>query len=128
MACCVCLLMGIATSAALLTLGHILHTAAAIVTCCCCWCWHVQGDAADQPMLTSAGLLNLLAARQKALAGDRPGQQLVGQLLEAAAEPYFGILRQWLCWGVLEDPYNEFMVKVSCQILFEAHKTLLPVP
>eukprot|EP00775_Hariotina_reticulata_P011046 gene11046-11201_t len=71
----------------------------------------IAGDAADQPHLTSAGLLNLLAARQRALAGDRPGQLLVGQLLKASAQPYFGILRQWLFWGVLDDPYNEFMVK-----------------
>jgi len=63
--------------------------------------------------LTSAGLLNLLAARQRALAGNPPGQQLVAQLLEAAAQPYFGILRQWLLWGVLDDPHNEFMVKVT---------------
>lgn len=46
-------------------------------------------------------------------AGDRAGQVLVGQLLEAASEPYFGILRQWLCWGLLDDPYNEFMIKVE---------------
>lgn len=44
--------------------------------------------------------------------GDRPGQLLVGQLFEAAAEPYFGILRQWMCWGLLDDPYHEFMIKV----------------
>jgi len=75
------------------------------VLCC-------QGEAASVSSLTSAGLLNLLVARQRSLAGDRAGQQLVGQLLEAAAEPYFGILRQWLCSGVLDDPYNEFMVKV----------------
>lgn len=65
--------------------------------------------------LTSAGLLNLLVFRQRSLAGDRAGQQLVGQLLEAAAEPYFGILRQWLCSGVLDDPYKEFMVKVCAR-------------
>jgi hypothetical protein len=62
--------------------------------------------------MTSAGLLNLLHKRQGSLAGDRAGQQLVGQLLQAAAEPYFGILRQWLCLGVLDDPHGEFMVKV----------------
>lgn len=72
-----------------------------------------QGEAAAKVELTSAGLLNLLVARQRSLAGDRQGQALVGQLLEAAAEPYFGILRQWMCSGVLDDPYGEFMVKVG---------------
>lgn len=71
-----------------------------------------QGEASAKAELTSASLLNLLVARQRSLAGDRAGQQLVGQLLEAAAEPYFGILRQWMCSGVLDDPYGEFMVKV----------------
>jgi hypothetical protein len=72
-----------------------------------------QGEAAAKADLTSASLLNLLVSRQRSLAGDRAGQQLVGQLLEAAAEPYFGILRQWMCAGVLDDPYGEFMVKVG---------------
>jgi hypothetical protein len=83
---------------------------------------HVQGDAAAQSSLTSAGLLNLLVARQRSLAGDRAGQQLVGQLLEAAAEPYFGILQQWMCSGVLDDPYGEFMVKVGYRTI--QHSTL----
>lgn len=79
---------------------------------CCAVLCPVQGEAAAKSELTSANLLNLLVARQRSLAGDRAGQQLVGQLLEAAAEPYFGILRQWMCTGVLDDPYGEFMVKV----------------
>jgi hypothetical protein len=71
-----------------------------------------QGEVSARSDLTSAGVLNLLVSRQRSLAGDRGGQALVGQLLEAAAEPYFGILRQWMCSGVLDDPYGEFMVKV----------------
>jgi hypothetical protein len=78
-----------------------------------CVCFVAQGEAADQDALTSAGLLNLLTAKQRALAGDRPGQVLLGRLLEAAAEPYFGILEKWLCRGELDDPYHEFMVKVG---------------
>lgn len=73
----------------------------------------MQGEAADQDALTSAGLLNLLLAKQRSLAGDRPGQVLLGRLLEAAAEPYFGILEKWLTRGELDDPYHEFMVKVG---------------
>jgi gamma-tubulin complex component 2 len=77
----------------------------------------VQGEAADQDALTSAGLLNLLTAKQRSLAGDRPSQLLLGRLLEAAAQPYFGILEKWLCRGELDDPYHEFMVKVSVKLL-----------
>jgi gamma-tubulin complex component 2 len=78
---------------------------------------NLQGEAADQDALTSAGLLNLLVAKQRSLAGDRPGQVLLGRLLEAAAEPYFGILEKWLCRGELDDPYHEFMVKVGVKFL-----------
>jgi hypothetical protein len=77
----------------------------------------MQGEAAvldvKGGVATSAPLLNMLVRRQALLAGDRAGQQLVGKLLQAAAEPYFGILRQWLCLGVLEDPQAEFMIRVG---------------
>ncbi|KAF6252370.1 Spc98 family-domain-containing protein [Scenedesmus sp. NREL 46B-D3] len=76
----------------------------------------IAGEAADKDALTSAGLLNLLAAKQRSLAGDRPGQVLLGRLLEAAAEPYFGILEKWLCRGELDDPYHEFMVKEDADV------------
>jgi hypothetical protein len=70
-----------------------------------------QADAASQE-LTSAGLLNLLHHRLGALGGDAAGRALVERLLAAAAGPYFEILGGWLSTGVLDDPYNEFMVKV----------------
>jgi hypothetical protein len=74
-------------------------------------CMHAQADAASQE-LTSAGLLNLLHHRLGALGGDAAGRTLVERLLAAAVEPYFEILGGWLSTGVLDDPYNEFMVKV----------------
>jgi hypothetical protein len=111
------------------SLGDVPSSSCSHLFCCAALCCFVlcfvaqlsfQGEAAAKADLTSASLLNLLVSRQRSLAGDRSGQQLVGQLLEAAAEPYFGILRQWMCTGVLDDPYGEFMVKVggwgsSCQ-------------
>ncbi|WIA09445.1 hypothetical protein OEZ85_008849 [Tetradesmus obliquus] len=80
----------------------------------------IAGEAADQDALTSAGLLNLLLAKQRSLAGDRPGQVLLGRLLEAAAEPYFGILEKWLTRGELDDPYHEFMVKEDADVSLDS--------
>ena len=36
---------------------------------------------------------------------------LVQKLLHAATRPYFSMLELWLCQGVLNDPYAEFMVE-----------------
>lgn len=48
--------------------------------------------------------------RLQSLAGDPQGRALVARLLSAACEPYFAMLQRWLCEGVLDDPYGEFMV------------------
>jgi hypothetical protein len=72
----------------------------------------LQAEASSQE-LTSAGLLNLLHRRLGALGGDAAGRALAERLLAAAAGPYFEILGKWLAEGVLDDPYNEFMVKAS---------------
>lgn len=36
---------------------------------------------------------------------------VVQRLLEAASQPYFQMLELWLCQGLLNDPYAEFMVE-----------------
>ena len=61
--------------------------------------------------LRGAGLLDLLSARQNATAGDVQALRVVQQLLKEAARPYFGMLQRWMCEGVVEDPYAEFMVQ-----------------
>lgn len=33
------------------------------------------------------------------------------QLLQDAARPYFTMLQRWMCEGLVEDPYGEFMVQ-----------------
>lgn len=43
---------------------------------------------------------------------------MVQRLLQAASKPYFSMLELWLCQGVLNDPYAEFMV--------EEDKVLMP--
>ena len=32
-------------------------------------------------------------------------------LLQKAAQPYFSILKKWIFCGILEDPFEEFIVK-----------------
>ncbi len=36
---------------------------------------------------------------------------MVQRLLRAASRPYFEMLEYWLCQGLLNDPYAEFMVE-----------------
>ena len=43
--------------------------------------------------------------------GDADTTVVVQRLLEAASKPYFQMLELWLCQGVLNDPYAEFMVE-----------------
>lgn len=61
--------------------------------------------------LRGAGLLNLLNARAAAVAGDTQAVALVQQLLSAAAVPYFRSLERWLCEGLVDDPFGEFLVQ-----------------
>ena len=36
---------------------------------------------------------------------------LLERLLRAGCAPYFAALERWLCEGVLDDPFAEFMVQ-----------------
>ncbi|BDA43053.1 Gamma-tubulin complex component 2 [Coccomyxa sp. Obi] len=66
--------------------------------------------------LRGASLLNLLHARYAAVAGDTAARGLLSKLLQAGAAPYFKMLERWLCEGVLDDPYSEFMVEENTEI------------
>jgi gamma-tubulin complex component 2 len=43
--------------------------------------------------------------------GHGPTKDLFNTLLKSASKPYYEILRVWIRTGVLNDPYNEFMVE-----------------
>ncbi len=73
---------------------------------------HMQAEAASKE-LSSVGILNLLHSKAASLAGDRSARALVQQLLEASAAPYFEMLEAWMCGGMLDDPYGEFMIQVG---------------
>ena len=42
---------------------------------------------------------------------DRTVKELFSFLLEKAAQPYLDVLQKWIYYGVLEDPFEEFLVK-----------------
>jgi len=42
---------------------------------------------------------------------DASIRDLFANLLERASEPYFKILKKWIFKGILEDPFEEFIVK-----------------
>eukprot|EP00803_Ostreobium_quekettii_P010884 evm.model.scf_2240.1 EVM.evm.TU.scf_2240.1 scf_2240:446-5849(+) len=66
--------------------------------------------------LTGTGLLSLLHIKMGEHAGDMNAQGLLQKLLAAGCKPYFDILEQWLCEGVLNDPYSEFMIQEDTSI------------
>ncbi|EIE26959.1 hypothetical protein COCSUDRAFT_46296 [Coccomyxa subellipsoidea C-169] len=66
--------------------------------------------------LRGASLLNLLHSRYAAVAGDTAARGLLGKLLQAGCAPYFKMLERWLCEGVLDDPFAEFMVQENPEI------------
>ena len=43
--------------------------------------------------------------------GDADAVAVLQRLLSSASRPYFEMLEGWLCKGILDDPYAEFMVR-----------------
>jgi len=65
-------------------------------------CLHGPVQQQDRPRRA-----DLRAAR----AGDAAATALLQRLLRAGCGPYFCTLERWLCEGVLDDPFAEFMVQ-----------------
>ncbi len=53
----------------------------------------------------------MLQRRQREVVGDQEAAAQLQQLLAAAARPYFSILEGWLCRGLLDDQWADFMVQ-----------------
>jgi|LauGreSBDMM110SN_4_FD.fasta_scaffold813840_1 gamma-tubulin complex component 2 len=49
--------------------------------------------------------------------GSPRSREIVSRLLASGCAPYFSILDKWVHEGVLDDPHEEFMVKVINTIL-----------
>jgi gamma-tubulin complex component 2 len=60
--------------------------------------------------LRGAGLLNALHADAAARAGDPSARALTLRLLGAASKPYVRAVERWVYEGVVDDPYDEFLV------------------
>ena len=61
-------------------------------------------------------VLSVLHDKAQSLTGDDKAQELCLHLTQATAVPYFEIMEQWIYKGIVQDPYQEFMV--------EDHKTV----
>ena len=72
----------------------------------------VAGIAAEASArrLRGASLLSMLHTKAGGLMGDATAHRLVLRLLRAASEPYFAQLWSWVGQGVVDDPYDEFMI------------------
>ncbi|KAG4073945.1 hypothetical protein HA402_014150 [Bradysia odoriphaga] len=58
-----------------------------------------------------AKVLTVLCDKVSLLTGDAIGQQILVDLVEAAAVPYFETLERWILKGVIIDPQQEFMIE-----------------
>lgn len=56
-------------------------------------------------------VLRIIAERLNLLSGDPVAQDLLHGLLRAASKPYLKMLSQWIHKGVIDDPYQEFLIR-----------------
>lgn len=61
-------------------------------------------------------LLSLLADRMTLFSGNVATKNLYAYLLAESSKPYFAMLQQWVCRGILDDPYKEFMIQERANI------------
>ena len=71
----------------------------------------------------------MCALKRYAATGDAAARALVKKLLRAGCQPYFRMLEKWLAEGLLDDPFQEFMV--CCDMVsacaISIHHSLLDV-
>lgn len=61
--------------------------------------------------MRGAQVLSLLHGKIVSLLGNDQAQELLIDLTERAAVPYFSVLERWMLKGVIYDPSNEFMIE-----------------
>lgn len=66
--------------------------------------------------LRGTELLNLLHLQILQFSGSQNSQALLQKLLEAGCVPYFQVLEKWLCEGILNDPFSEFMIEEDKEV------------
>lgn len=72
--------------------------------------------AAEGAMVKGGEVLAILEERVLGSLGDPIALKLYSDLLLRASQPYSKMLIQWVTKGVLDDPYNEFIIKESKSI------------
>lgn len=60
--------------------------------------------------LCGSAILNLLFDKVLMYSGDAKNQELIFYLAQTASRPYMTMLEDWIYKGLINDPYNEFMI------------------
>lgn len=61
--------------------------------------------------LKGGAILELLTVRLEALSGDPIARRILGHLLKEASIPYTHMLNLWMHHGLVQDPYEEFLIR-----------------
>lgn len=69
-------------------------------------------------VLRGAAILDVLhsTATSSPTVGDSAAVALAERLLRVSSQPYFAMLGRWIYEGIVDDPYEEFMVQEDCSI------------
>lgn len=65
----------------------------------------------ERVSLRGGAVLTLLARRLERHNGNPAARELYGDLIKEASKPYLEMLTQWLYKGIIDDPYEEFMIE-----------------
>ncbi|ODV88790.1 hypothetical protein CANCADRAFT_128757 [Tortispora caseinolytica NRRL Y-17796] len=69
------------------------------------------------PSIAKGGaVLRIISSCRSTHAGDPAAIELYSLLLEKASKPYMAMLHKWLCYGIIDDPYHEFMIRELASI------------
>lgn len=74
--------------------------------------------AAECWLLRGAAILDVLhaTATSSPVVGDSAAVTLAQRLLRVSSQPYFAMLGRWIYEGIVDDPYEEFMVEEDASI------------
>jgi gamma-tubulin complex component 2 len=60
--------------------------------------------------MRGASILSYLDGRADEVIGDPLASKFLSRILTAVTAPYFSMLELWICHGIIDDPYGEFVV------------------
>lgn len=71
----------------------------------------ITGNGLERIGLRGGAVLTLLARRLERHKGNPAARELYQDLIKESSKPYLQMLTQWLYKGIIDDPYEEFMVE-----------------